>query len=273
MEYMVNTTVDKKYILDIILGAHAILTVNEGALLFSLAKNASQKGVIVEIGSYKGGSTVLLAKGSQKGKKDKVYAVDPHPILPSSLAIGNHSEIWPKNPFLVFEKNIKKYDVEDVVIPIRKTSEEAVINWRKPIKLLWIDGNHDYGNVKTDFLQWEKHLIEEGIVAFHDSCNSDFEAPVLGGNLREWDGPAKVVKKYILCSKRFKKIKIVDSITFAQKTRKAGILEFTKNEIDIYVQKNMLKSIAKIGSFLKKHYPKVYTFLRRRMDMMCGATP
>ncbi len=50
----------------------------EARCLYNLARHASAKGVIVEIGSYRGLSTVALAKGSLKGSGIPVYAIDPH---------------------------------------------------------------------------------------------------------------------------------------------------------------------------------------------------
>ena len=53
------------------------LTLKEGKLLYNLSKK-NDNGVIVEIGSWKGKSTIYLAHGSKNGKKNKVYAIDPH---------------------------------------------------------------------------------------------------------------------------------------------------------------------------------------------------
>ena len=50
----------------------------EGECLYHLARSSKTKGVIVEIGSWKGKSTIWLAKGAKAGNKNKVYAVDPH---------------------------------------------------------------------------------------------------------------------------------------------------------------------------------------------------
>lgn len=51
----------------------------EGALLYSLARKCNANGVIVEIGSWKGKSTIFIAKGSEAGQRVRVYAIDPHP--------------------------------------------------------------------------------------------------------------------------------------------------------------------------------------------------
>src|SRR6185312_12113676 len=54
------------------------LTDEEGEALYELARGCSGSGVIVEIGSWKGKSTVCLGLGSQAGKSVPIYAVDPH---------------------------------------------------------------------------------------------------------------------------------------------------------------------------------------------------
>ena len=54
------------------------LTDEEGEALYELARACTGKGVIVEIGSWKGKSTVCLGLGSQAGAAVPVYAIDPH---------------------------------------------------------------------------------------------------------------------------------------------------------------------------------------------------
>lgn len=105
--------------------------------------------MIVEIGSWKGKSTVWLAKGSKDGKGIKIYAIDPH--KGSSEHRKWYGKVW---TFEEFKENIKKARVDDVVVPIVKTSEETVRNWDKLVELLFIDGAHEYELVKQDFLLW-----------------------------------------------------------------------------------------------------------------------
>ena len=54
------------------------LTEAEGIFLYKTAKTISPKNVIVEIGSWKGKSTICLGKGVQDGNKAKIYAIHPH---------------------------------------------------------------------------------------------------------------------------------------------------------------------------------------------------
>ncbi len=175
-----------------------MLTIREGGYLHRLAQLNPGKGVIVEIGSWKGKSTIWLALGSMAVGGEKVYAVDPHtPLLEEGYAVDTGAE---------FRKNIEEAGVSGHVIPLVKTSEEAAQGWDKPVKLLWIDGDHRYEYVKRDFLLWEPHVIEGGIVAMHDTIRKK--------------GPKRVLWESIFRSHRFQDISIVDNITAARKMTK-----------------------------------------------------
>jgi len=48
-------------------------------------------------------------------------------------------------------------------------SEKAAHGWSKPIRLLWIDGDHRYEPAQLDFKLWEPFVVEGGIIAMHDT--------------------------------------------------------------------------------------------------------
>ena len=273
---------------ELISRTHALITKNEAELLFALASQANPRGVVVEIGSYVGGSAIFLAKGSKAGKKNKVYTIDPHKDSMPIEKIGR--EVFPKNSLPFFKENLKKENVEDIVVPIISTSQQAAENWDKPISLLWIDGNHDYEYVKLDFLLWEKHLLPGGVLALHDTHDSKNEIEVFGVgiNIGKLPGPARVVKENLVNSKRFERIKVVDLITFARKKKNADLFELTKNKIIIFLIKQqflvkLLDSLSKTrdkakekynftlgtaGLFLNKHLPKIYKILKKIKDKL-----
>ncbi len=167
-----------------------LITDQEGECLYWLARNSFSEGVIVEIGSWKGKSTVWLAKGSEAGNKSKVYAIDTHEELSTELA---------------FRENIRKADANEIIVPMIMKSEQATRGWKEPIKLLWIDGSHKYEDVKLDFLLWAPYLELGGTIAFHD-----------------WneDGPRKVIEQDVLKSDKFSRMHLVDRIAFARKVEK-----------------------------------------------------
>lgn len=174
------------------------LSEREAWFLYETAKKTSKDGVIVEIGSWQGKSTICLAKGSQEGNKVPVYAIDPH--IGSSEHQKDGQKVW---TFEKFKENIKRAGVEDMVFPIVKTSEDAIKGWDKPISFLWIDGAHEYEFVKKDFELWSPFLIDGGIVAFHDVVST-------------FSGPRKNIFKEILLSKKFSKFNVIKSIFSAR---------------------------------------------------------
>jgi predicted O-methyltransferase YrrM len=188
------------------------LTDKEGELLYNFAKNCTGKGVIVEIGSWKGKSTIWLGKGSKSGNKVKVYAIDPH--VGSSEHRRIHGNIW---TFEEFAKNIKNAEVDDIIVPIVKTSKEASKDFHKPVELIFIDGAHEYELVKLDFKLWFPKVIEGGIMAFHDSVWGDYL------------GPKKVVEAFMYKSENFRNVGFLDSITFGEKVRQNSIKDKLRN--------------------------------------------
>ncbi|MCX8190279.1 MAG: class I SAM-dependent methyltransferase [Candidatus Diapherotrites archaeon] len=202
------------------------LTEREGELLFSLAKDCKGQGVIVEIGSWKGKSTVWLAKGSKRGKKAKVYAIDPH--TGSSEHQKQGEKIW---TFEEFKKNIEKAKVDDIVVPIVKTSEDAAKDFEEKVGLIFIDGAHEYELVKLDLDIWFPKVIEGGIMAFHDTTC--------------WPGPKKVVEDFVYRSKHFKNVDFIDTITIAQKVEKNSLKDRIRNNY-ILMLKNLFESVDRI---------------------------
>ncbi len=175
-----------------------MLTPTEVRYLYQLAQLVPGKGVILEIGSFKGKSTISLALGSMAISGKKVYAVDPHKVLAE--------EGYFEDTKAEFLKNLKEAGVESLVVPMVVSSEEAAKGWDKPISLLWIDGDHRYEQVRKDFLLWEPHLIDGGLIALHDTIRKK--------------GPKRVLWENVFRSNRFQDISIVDNITAVRKMTK-----------------------------------------------------
>ena len=166
------------------------------------------KGGIVRIGSWKGKSTIALALGAAKVHAEKIHAIDPHRIMPE--------EGYLEDTEADFLANIEQAGVAHQVVPLIMTSEAAAKNWRQPICLLWIDGDHRYEPTKLDFSLWEPHLVEGGILAMHDTIRKP--------------GPKRVLWEEVFRCDRFQEIVIVDNITAVRKVAHATIgLSIRKN--------------------------------------------
>jgi hypothetical protein len=171
-----------------------------------LAKECSC-GVIVEIGSAEGRSTVCLAKGSMAGHKVTVYSIDPHisggytndPTW-AKLGIQDHEGTpdekyytHQKTGHLKFFENLKAFGVEDIVVPLVDYSELAYKKglgkvWDISIGMLWIDGDHRYNYVKIDMDLWGKHVMRGGKIIMHD---------------RPYPGVSRVINEMILGNQKY----------------------------------------------------------------------
>ncbi|MBM3822050.1 MAG: class I SAM-dependent methyltransferase [Verrucomicrobia bacterium] len=207
---------------------HRIRSVNgwlspmEVRTLYRLARGCTGRGVIVEIGSWQGKSTLCLAGGSQAVNGPKVYAIDPHVGSPEHQMEG---KIW---TFDAFQKNIADAGLSDRVVPIVKMSGDAVRDMREPIELLFIDGAHEYEAVKADFENYEPWLMEGGVIAFHDTVG--------------WPGPERLVAESIFRSDRFAGATFANSITYARKVARNTASERLANRMRLAV-KNLYAAV------------------------------
>jgi predicted O-methyltransferase YrrM len=180
--------------------APGMLTESEVEFLYRLGQVNHCGGVIVEIGSFKGKSTIALARGAAATHRTMIYAIDPHRVQPE--------EGYLEDTEAEFLANIKNAGVDQQVVPMIMTSEAAAKGWNKPVRLLWIDGDHRYEPANLDFTLWEPHVVEGGIIAMHDTIRKK--------------GPKRVLWEKVFRSGRFHEIVIVDNITAVRKTVKAG---------------------------------------------------
>ncbi len=138
---------------------------DEGELLLSSAEQAMKQAPsknVLEVGSYKGKSTVLLGWAA-KNDGGKVYAVDPHQGIVTQPG-GQTTKMEPTlDKFL---SNMKLAGLLTTVQAVCKKSSE--VEWSEPIGFLFIDGLHDYANVATDYAQFASWVPENGFIAFHD---------------------------------------------------------------------------------------------------------
>jgi len=176
------------------------LTDEEGEALYELARACTGRGVIVEIGSWKGKSTVCLGLGSQAGASVPVYAVDPH----ADYRFGD------------FKNNVERAGIQELVRPVAALSQAAADDFDEPIELLFVDGAHEYDLVLEDFEKWVPKVVDDGWVVFHDTT---------------WTaGPRKVVSQAIYRSRRFKEARfVVGSTTVARKVARNGFGDRARN--------------------------------------------
>jgi hypothetical protein len=173
----------------------------EVSLLYELAKK-SRNGCIVEVGSYRGRSTVALGLGSMDGNRVPVFAIEPHEEFRGVLG----GQFGPEDRGAFFRAMLDTACYQ-VVRLVNLSSEAVAAQWTKPVELLWIDGDHSYEGVKRDFCCWSPHLIDDATVAFDDATD-----PTIG--------PCKLIDE-LLQSGMFRKTETVNKITVLKKCKAA----------------------------------------------------
>ncbi|MHB8843597.1 MAG: class I SAM-dependent methyltransferase [Nitrospirota bacterium] len=176
-----------------------MISYDEAVLLYCLARDV-QRGCIVEVGSYRGRSTVFLAQGSLAGAHIPVYAIDPHEKF-----IGKLGGVFGPQDRTAFYKTMLENDCSETVSLINISSELFSSSWRKPVSLLWIDGDHSYEGVKRDITCWLPHLEVGAVIAFDDATDPDL-------------GPHKLISE-MKESKQFEEVMCVGKIVVLQRSR------------------------------------------------------
>lgn len=119
---------------------------------------------VLEIGTFLGGTFYTMCKLSNPDGK-KISIDCPYVIAPGSEEVKQkHNQI---DEYLVkFAKNV-------VIIRDNSKSEECLEKLEKELQgesldFIFIDGDHTYDGVKSDFINYKKYLKDGGYIAFHD---------------------------------------------------------------------------------------------------------
>ncbi len=154
-------------ILGMMRGISGWLDDSEAELLIAAAAHVTRGGgarTLVEVGSYQGRSTIVLAATLRALSPDsRLFAIDPHDgLVGAAGARLSRGE----STFDAFLANLAAAGVTAFVEPVRSLSFKT--RWAGPIDLLFIDGLHDRVNVERDFRHFEPFLTPGALVLFHD---------------------------------------------------------------------------------------------------------
>lgn len=225
------------------------LAPREMRFLALLAACPTADGEILEIGSFKGKSTVILAKAAALAGSARVHAVDPM-TAPSETDPDLGGD---ESSFEDFQKNIEAHQVAGNIEFHQTFSYELAKTWNRPLRLLWIDGDHTYRGTKLDFDGFAAHLTDGAIVAIHDV-------------LHEFDGGLRVFMEDVLLSPNFGACGFCGSIAWAQfrADEQAG-WQFREEKLSLYEKLSRLVPYVVFKRELKGFEKKKYKFYRSRV--------
>lgn len=149
-------------------GVEGWLSEGQARRLFERAAAVPPSGRIVEIGSYRGRSAIVLARAGAA----QVVAIDPHAGNdrgPQEIH-GSASEGESDNQ--AFRANLERAGVADRVRHVRLPSQDALDSVEGPIDLLYVDGAHRLGPAMDDIARWGARVRPGGSMLVHDSFSS-----------------------------------------------------------------------------------------------------
>jgi hypothetical protein len=151
-------------------GVEGWMSDGQARRLWELGSAVPGGGRIVEIGSFRGRSAIVLALAS--GGSCEVVAIDPHAGNdrgPQEI-VGSLDEGEADNA--AFVANLSGAGVLERVRHVRQPSQEALGAVSGEIDLLYVDGAHRFGPASDDIARWGARVRPGGTMLVHDSFSS-----------------------------------------------------------------------------------------------------
>lgn len=174
----------------------------DGLIIYSLIQHMRAK-VCVCIGSGGGFIPRIMTQAKVDLHKQKIFDGDPDYnwgdigatyLVDACNGVGGPNDLENEDSFfrLNFYPRL-----------IKSTSVDAYYDFfvRQDIKIdvLFIDGDHSYDGVKTDFDLYSKILSDNGLIVIHDTDSDYEETLIVSEDTKKdhyrFDGPAKFVKE------------------------------------------------------------------------------
>lgn len=171
-------------------------TEQERMAIARYATNASQA---IEIGVFEAVNTVVI--GQHIKLDGKVYAIDP--FFKGRLGVCYHKYIS--------MLNLRRNKVAHKVVLIEKLSSDAAADIAGQFDFIFIDGDHSYEGIKTDWELYSKKVAKGGIIALHDTTVPEFDPD------RASLGSISFFRDVIAHDKAFEKIETVDSLNILRR--------------------------------------------------------
>ncbi len=225
------------------------LTEREMKFLALLAACPTARGEILEIGSFKGKSTIILAKGASLTSETNIVVVDPltSPATTDPDLKGQESSSGD------FQTNLRNTGVEKCVEFHHKCSSELAKVWNRDISILWIDGDHTYAGTKSDFDMFSRFLSNGAIIAIHDVMHN-------------FEGTIRVFLEDVLLSKHFGPAGMCGSIGWSQYFKDSNIgWKFKHPKIKLHRKLSRLLPYSVFSDDIKGFTKIKYKVLRWRI--------
>ncbi|WEV28114.1 class I SAM-dependent methyltransferase [Streptomyces sp. 71268] len=164
--------------------AKGFMPLDEGLALYEAAEEAGARGLpLLEVGSYCGRSTILLAAAAREAGT-VVVTVDHHrgsEEQQPGWEYHDPSLVDPRVGLMdtlpTFRHTLHAAGLEGHVIAVVGKSPQVAAVWGGRLGLVFIDGGHTDEHASGDYAGWAPHLAQGGLLVIHDV----FPDPADGG--------------------------------------------------------------------------------------------
>jgi MMP 1-O-methyltransferase len=135
------------------------------------------RAIIVEIGTFLGRGTMLLAGPRKLRGSSRVHCVDPFDGSGDAFSVPEYQQIRADlggGPLRQhFDANMARLGLLDWIEVHQGRQEEVVAGWREPIDLLLLDGDQSPAGAASAYDNWSPFVKTGGILAVANSDPRD----------------------------------------------------------------------------------------------------
>jgi predicted O-methyltransferase YrrM len=151
-------------------GVQGWMSPDQAERLYRAAAGTRAGDQIVEIGSFQGRSTIVMASAAPP--EVPVIAIDPHAGNDRGPQEIEGFAAEAESDHEIFTRNLAEAGVAEHVRHVRAFSDAAHTQVSGDISVLYIDGAHRYAPARNDIRDWGARVAPGGTMLIHDSFSS-----------------------------------------------------------------------------------------------------
>ncbi len=183
------------------------------------AASLPDDAVIVEIGSFLGRSSIVMAGARKLKGSGEVHCVDPFDGSGDEFSVPVYRGIISGLPGTLrerFHANALAAGVDSWLQVHQATAENASLVWSTPIDMLFLDGDQSPSGVYSAYSSWKSFIKIGGIVAVHNSAPRKYEPSHEGHRLLVLN---------TIKPPQYDRVALIDSTTFARLVAATALID------------------------------------------------